>query len=72
MKSSPDPRQDRDEEGFDGEISTRGPFFEVGHDNGDDRRLWLLGAEGETELAKAGVEALGILPQVSALARAVH
>src|SRR6478672_9265955 len=49
-----------------------GTLLEVGHDNGDDRRLWLVGAERETELTKARVQALRIFPQVGALVGAVH
>src|SRR3954468_23343481 len=50
----------------------RGAGLEIGHHDGNDRRLRCFGAKGEAELAEAGVEALAVLPQMRALIGAVH
>src|SRR5918993_874095 len=41
--------------------------LEIGHQDGDDRGLRLVGAEAEPQLPQARVEALAVLPQMGAL-----
>src|SRR3546814_14048124 len=47
-------------------------LFEVGHDDGDDRRLRLFGAEREAQILESPVEHLRIFPPLRALVAAVH
>src|SRR3546814_14330068 len=46
--------------------------LQIWHDNGNDRRLWLLGSESEAERLEAGVKLLAVFPEVIALGLALH
>src|SRR3546814_1646270 len=50
----------------------RRALFEIGHDDRDDRRLRLLGAEREAEVPQPLVQRLRIFPQMRPLVRPVH